>query len=135
MSETVELGHQIALQSLMKRARSAGVGMMLATQSPGDLDYKSRDQVTSWFIGKVREDTALRKLKAAFASDSGIDPAMVLPNQTVGEFHLIQEGVVSAMKSERSLIQADQVPFDRIEQLARETKGHDEKQLKLFDVR
>jgi len=39
---------------------------MLATQSPGDLDYKSRDQITSWFIGRVREDTALRKLKAAF---------------------------------------------------------------------
>ena len=54
------------LQSLLKRARSAGLGMMLATQSPGDLDYKSRDQITSWFIGRVREDTALRKLKAAF---------------------------------------------------------------------
>jgi hypothetical protein len=27
---------------------------------------------------------------------------------------------------------AEQVPFDRIEQLARETKGQDEKQLKLF---
>ncbi|HEY8194758.1 MAG TPA: helicase HerA-like domain-containing protein, partial [Hyphomicrobium sp.] len=44
------------LQSLLKRARSAGLGMMLATQSPGDLDYKSRDQITSWFIGRVRED-------------------------------------------------------------------------------
>ena len=55
------------LQSLLKRARSAGLGMMLATQSPGDLDYKSRDQITSWFIGRVREDTALRKLKAAFS--------------------------------------------------------------------
>ena len=51
------------LQSLLKRARSAGLGIMLATQSPGDLDYKSRDQITSWFIGRVREDTALRKLQ------------------------------------------------------------------------
>lgn len=111
------------LESLLKRARSAGVGLMLATQSPGDLDYKSRDQITSWFIGKVREDTALRKLRAAFSSDSGIDPALVLPNQTVGEFHLIQEGTVKAVKSQRSLVQADQVPFDRIEELSRETLG------------
>lgn len=111
------------LESLLKRARSAGMGIMLATQSPGDLDYKSRDQITSWFIGKVREDTALRKLRAAFSSDSGIDPALVLPNQKVGEFHLIQEGVVKAIKSQRSLVQADQVPFDRIEQIARETLG------------
>jgi hypothetical protein len=120
------------LQSLLKRARSAGLGIMLATQSPGDLDYKSRDQITSWFIGRVREDTALRKLRAAFQSESGLDPAAVLPHQTVGEFHLVQEGLVRPMRAQRSLIAAEQVPFDRIEQLARETKGQDEKQLKLF---
>ncbi len=123
------------LQSLLKRARSAGLGMMLATQSPGDLDYKSRDQITSWFIGRVREDTALKKLRAAFQTESGLDPAAVLPHQTVGEFHLVQEGLVRSMKAQRSLIDAEQVPFDRIEQLARETKGQDERQLKLFDVR
>jgi len=123
------------LQSLLKRARSAGLGIMLATQSPGDLDYKSRDQITSWFIGRVREDTALRKLKAAFQSESGLDPAAVLPGQTVGEFHLVQEGLVRSMKAQRSLIEAEQVPFDRIEQLARETKGQDERQLRLFEAR
>ena len=123
------------LQSLLKRARSAGLGIMLATQSPGDLDYKSRDQITSWFIGRVREDTALRKLKAAFQSDSGLDAAAVLPGQTVGEFHLVQEGLVRALKAQRSLINAEQVPFDRIEQLASETKGQDEMQLRLFDLK
>ena len=123
------------LQSLLKRARSAGLGLMLATQSPGDLDYKSRDQITSWFIGRVREDTALRKLKAAFQSESGLDPAAVLPGQTVGEFHLVQEGVVRALKAQRSLISAEQVPFDRIEQLAYETKNQDERQLPLFEMR
>ncbi len=123
------------LQSLLKRARSAGLGLMLATQSPGDLDYKSRDQITSWFIGRVREDTALRKLKAAFQSESGLDPAAVLPHQTVGQFHLVQEGLVRSMKAQRSLIMAEQVPFDRIEQLARETRGHDQRQLKLFDLK
>jgi energy-coupling factor transporter ATP-binding protein EcfA2 len=122
------------LQSLLKRARSAGLGIMLATQSPGDLDYKSRDQITSWFIGRVREDTALRKLKAAFQSESGLDPSAVLPGQTVGEFHLVQEGLVRSMKAQRSLIEAEQVPFDRIEQLANETKGQDERQLRLFDA-
>ena len=120
------------LQSLLKRARSAGLGIMLATQSPGDLDYKSRDQITSWFIGRVREDTALRKLRAAFQSESGLDPSVVLPGQTVGEFHLVQEGLVRPMRAQRSLISAEQVAFDRIEQLARETKGQDEKQLRLF---
>jgi hypothetical protein len=62
---------------------------------------------------------------------SGIDPAQVLPHQAVGEFHLIQEGLVLPLKTKRSLIQADQVPFDRIEQLAHETKGAEQRQLKL----
>lgn len=119
------------LESLLKRARSAGIGVMLATQSPGDLDYRSRDQVTSWFIGRVREDTALKKLRAAFASDSGLDPARVLPNQTVGEFHLIQEGKVQAIKARRSLVNAEQVPFDRIEHYAVETNKKTAAQLKL----
>lgn len=123
------------LQSLLKRARSAGLGLMLATQSPGDLDYKSRDQITSWFIGRVREDTALRKLKAAFQSESGLDPASALPGQTVGEFHLVQEGLIRPMRALKSLISAEQVPFDRIEQLAAETRGQDERQLRLFDMR
>jgi len=109
------------LESLLRRARSAGIGLVLATQSPGDLDYKSRDQITSWFIGKVREDTALRKLKAAFASETGIDPASALPNQKVGEFHLIQEGTVQPMKADLSLIKAEQVAFDRIEEFSAST--------------
>ena len=59
----------------------------------------------------------------------------MLPHQTVGQFHLVQEGLVRAMKAQRSLIMAEQVPFDRIEQLARETKGYDQRQLKLFDLK
>src|SRR5690606_41470052 len=107
------------LQSLLKRARSAGLGLMLATQSPGDLDYKSRDQITSWFIGRVREDTALRKLRAALHSESGLDPAAVLPHQTVGEFHLEKEGLVRPMRDQPSLISTEQVPLALHEQRAR----------------
>jgi len=48
---------------------------------------------------------------------------------------LVQEGVVRPLKAQRSLITAEQVPFDRIEQLSRETRGLDEKQLPLFERR
>ena len=98
------------LQSLLKRARSAGLGIMLATQSPGDLDYKSRDQITSWFIGRVREDTALRKLRAAFQSESGLDPAVVLPGQTVGEFHLVHQRRAGSLRPDRAAGTRDQGP-------------------------
>ena len=35
----------------------------LATQSPGDFDYKCRDNIRSWFVGRVKEPTALAKMK------------------------------------------------------------------------
>jgi hypothetical protein len=41
--------------SLLKRARSAGLGVMLATQSPGDFDYKCRENINTWFHGEIKE--------------------------------------------------------------------------------
>jgi hypothetical protein len=31
---------------------------MLATQSPGDLDYKARDSIGTWWIGRIGSTTA-----------------------------------------------------------------------------
>ena len=42
------------MEGLLKRARSAGIGLFLATQSPGDLDYKCRDQILTWLLGRVQ---------------------------------------------------------------------------------
>jgi hypothetical protein len=43
------------MENLVKRARSAGVGVMLATQSPGDFDYKCRDNIRTWLVGRIKE--------------------------------------------------------------------------------
>lgn len=105
------------LESLLKRARSAGIGILLATQSPGDLDYKSRDQVSSWFIGCVKENTALNKLKPML-SEAKTDVTNKLANQSIGEFFAIYNGDVKSIKADPSLIQAKQVPSDEILKLA-----------------
>ncbi|MBF2002686.1 MAG: DUF853 family protein [Synechococcales cyanobacterium M58_A2018_015] len=105
------------MESLLKRARSAGLGILLATQSPGDLDYRCRDQISSWFVGKIKETTALNKLKPML-SEAKIDITSKLPNQQVGEFFLIHDGEVTSLKANRSLIQAEQVPLEKIQTLA-----------------
>ena len=43
------------MENLLRRARSAGLGLLLATQSPGDFDYKCRDNIRTWFVGQVKE--------------------------------------------------------------------------------
>ena len=109
------------MESLLKRARSAGIGLFLATQSPGDLDYKCRDQVLTWLIGRVKEPVAINKLKPML--DAGrVDAAAKLPGQAAGQFYVVRESNVTAIQVDRNLIPTDQVPEDRILELARTPK-------------
>ncbi|MGE6757930.1 helicase HerA domain-containing protein [Corallococcus interemptor] len=111
------------MENLLKRARSAGIGVMLATQSPGDLDYKCRENVRSWFIGRVREDRALGKLRPMF-SDARVDPATRLPAQKMGQFHLLRDGQVEQLKADRNIIKTEQLSEEEILQLAHRSGEH-----------
>jgi DNA helicase HerA-like ATPase len=106
------------MESLLRRARSAGLGVLLATQSPGDFDYKCRDNIRSWLVGRVKEDRALAKLKPMF-SEAHVDPAVRLPGQGTGELHLLRGKEVVALRSRPSLIRTEQLPEERILELAR----------------
>ncbi len=41
---------------LMKQARAFGVGMVLATQNPVDLDYKGLSNAGTWFLGRLQTE-------------------------------------------------------------------------------
>ena len=106
------------LENLLRRAHSAGIGLFLATQSPGDLDYKCRDQIRTWMIGRVKEQVAIGKLKPMLESGR-VDATAKLPSQGTGQFYLVREREVAAVQSEPSLIATAQLPEDRILQLAK----------------
>ena len=42
---------------LMKQARAFGLGVVLVTQNPKDIDYKALTNTGTWFIGKLQADT------------------------------------------------------------------------------
>jgi hypothetical protein len=44
------------LLTLLKQARAYGVGVMLATQNPADLDYKALSNTGTWFLGKLQTE-------------------------------------------------------------------------------
>ena len=44
------------LLTLLKQARAYGVGVMLATQNPVDLDYKGLANAGTWFLGRLQTD-------------------------------------------------------------------------------
>ena len=44
------------LLTLLKQARAFGLGVVLATQNPVDLDYKGLSNTGTWFIGRLQTE-------------------------------------------------------------------------------
>ena len=42
--------------TLLKQVRAFGVGVLLATQNPVDLDYKALSNAGTWFVGKLQTE-------------------------------------------------------------------------------
>jgi len=50
------------LLTLLKQARAFGLGLVLATQNPVDLDYKGLANAGTWFIGRMQTDQDKQRL-------------------------------------------------------------------------
>lgn len=63
------------LLTLLKQARAFGLGIVLATQNPVDLDYKGLANTGTWFIGRLQTERdkarVLEGLEGASASSGG----------------------------------------------------------------
>ncbi len=66
------------IMSMLKQARAFGIGLIMATQNPGDLDYKGLTNMGTWFIGRLQSDNDLKKVMSGVQSmasaDEGLDP-------------------------------------------------------------
>jgi len=58
------------LLRLLKQARAFGVGMVLATQNPVDVDYKALSNAGSWFVGKLQTERDKNRLLDGLQSAS-----------------------------------------------------------------
>ena len=60
---------KLPMLTLLKQARAFGLGVMLATQNPVDLDYKGLSNAGTWFIGRLQtqrdKDRVLEGLEGA----------------------------------------------------------------------
>jgi hypothetical protein len=72
---TAEPPSKRPLLTLLKQARAFGLGCVLVTQNPVDLDYKGLTNAGTWFIGKLQaerdKDRVLQGLKGAIAEAGG----------------------------------------------------------------
>lgn len=50
------------LLTLLKQARAFGVGILLSTQNPVDIDYKGLSNIGTWFIGRLQTERDKEKV-------------------------------------------------------------------------
>ncbi len=72
---TAEPSSKRPLLTLLKQARAFGLGVVLVTQNPVDLDYKGLSNAGTWFIGKLQAERdkarVVEGLKGAIAESGG----------------------------------------------------------------
>jgi hypothetical protein len=56
---------------MLKQARAFGVGLLLATQNPVDVDYKGMSNTGTWIIGKLQTDQDKQRLLDGLESAAG----------------------------------------------------------------
>ncbi len=62
------------LLTLLKQARAFGLGVLLATQNPVDLDYKGLSNTGTWFIGRLQTDRDKARVVEGLAGAAGGHP-------------------------------------------------------------
>lgn len=59
------------LLRMIKQGRAFGVGLLLATQNPADIDYKGLSNAGTWFIGKLQTEQDKNRLLDGLESAAG----------------------------------------------------------------
>jgi hypothetical protein len=66
------------LLTLLKQGRAAGLGVVLATQNPVDLDYKGLSNIGTWWLGRLQTDRdKARVLDGLESATPGLDRTTV----------------------------------------------------------
>lgn len=108
------------LENALRRFRSHGIGIMLATQSPGDIDYRCRENIQTWLVGRVKETRAIEKLSLIFGSD-GAKLLEKLGQHATGEFCIVRTDLLAKFKAEMNLLRTEQMSDAEILQAAKKT--------------
>lgn len=64
---------KIPILTLLKQARAFGVGLVLATQNPVDLDYKALSNIGTWLLGRLQtERDKERVMDGLLSTEAGL---------------------------------------------------------------
>lgn len=89
------------LKILLKQARKYGVGCLIASQNPGDIDYKAISQCSTWNLGRLISRQDIKKVEKILRSISPTEAESIvgeLPTLSAGQFLLFAPDEYETMK-------------------------------------
>jgi hypothetical protein len=101
---------KLPLLTLLKQARAFGLGIVLATQNPVDLDYKGLSNIGTWWLGRLQTDRdkarvldGLESANAAAAERADIDRLLSLLTSRVFLMRNVHENALTLFQSRWAL--------------------------------
>jgi Helicase HerA, central domain len=89
--------------TILKQGRAFGLGLVLSTQNPGDLDYKAMSNAGTWLVGRLQtENDKARVLEGLRSAAGGADVAAL--DKAIGALGKRQFLLVSAKSSQPRLL-------------------------------
>jgi hypothetical protein len=96
---TAEPPSKKPILTILKQARAHGVGLVLSTQNPVDLDYKAMSNASTWMVGRLQtENDKKRILEGIDSATGGVDVATV--DKQISDLEKRQFVMASAKASE-----------------------------------
>ena len=71
--------------TLLKQARAFGLGVVLATQNPVDLDYKGLSNAGTWFLGRLQTERDKARVLEGLEGASAAGGLDLRPQQNGGD--------------------------------------------------
>ena len=85
--------------TIFKQARAFGVGLVLSTQNPVDLDYKAMSNAGTWLVGRLQTERDKERVLEGLRSAAG-DADVAALDETIGGLEKRQFLLVSAHEPE-----------------------------------
>jgi hypothetical protein len=117
-SGTTKAPSKDALNSLLKRG-ATGLGVVLSSRNPTDLDYRNHGSIHNWFLGRV-DAAAIEKMRSLLEGRPPI--AGRLRMQERGRFAMLHGSVTINLQRTPSLLRRAPIADDELLALAAQTR-------------
>ena len=84
--------------ALLAQGRAQGIGLLIGTQNPNDIDYKALTNVGTWLLGNLRERDCVRDLEAVLEA-RGVETSALLTIPQRNFLVLKKDGTTTATKT------------------------------------